>query len=124
MVGLLTDPAVFVAEMERRHGKADNNGNRVQESMKALDRKLAKLVALGTELVNMKLREEIIPEVFERSLALNKAERTQYQEEIERIKGELAVIEQQHAALEALEQVRERISDKLASPAPRNASGC
>ena len=115
VVGLLTDPAVFVAEMNRRHGKADNNGNRVQESIKVLERKLAKLVALDTELVNMKLREEIIPEVFERSLALNKAERTHYQGEIEGLKGELAVIGQQHAAVEALEQVRERISGKLVS---------
>ena len=38
--------------------------------------------------------------------------------EIERLKGELAVIEQQHAAVEALEQVREWISDKLASTSP------
>ena len=51
-------------------------------------------------------------------MALNKAERTHHQEEIERLKGELAVIEHQHAALEALEQVRDRIADKLASASP------
>ena len=53
--------------------------------------------------------------MFERSLALNKAERTHYQGKIEGLKGELAVIGQQHAAVEALEQVRERISGKLVS---------
>ena len=118
VVGLLTDPEVFVAEMERSHGKVDNSDNRVQESIKTLGRKLDKLTAMDTELVNMKLRGEIIPEVYERSLALNKAERAHYQEEIGRLKGELAVIEQQHLALEAMEQVRERISDKLASTNP------
>ena len=118
VVGLLTDPAVFMAEMERRYGKVDNQGNRIGESIKALEKKLDRLVAMDTELVNMKLRGEIIPEVYERGLAFNKAERSHYQEEIERLKGELAVIEQQHAALEALEQVRERISDKLTSASP------
>ena len=58
------------------------------------------------EPVSMKLREEIIPEVFERSLALNQAERTHYQEEFERLKGEPAMIGQRHAAVEAQEQVR------------------
>ena len=118
VVGLLTDPAVFVAEMERRHGGTNNNGNQALQAIKALERKLSKLVALDTELVSMKIREEIIPEVFERSLALNKAERTNYQEDIDRLKGELAAIEQRHAAVEVLEQVRKRIAGKLASTSP------
>ena len=63
-----------------------------------------------------------LPEVFERSLALNKAERTHYQEEIERLKDELAVIEQQHAGVEALEQVRERIFRQASQYQPRGAS--
>jgi chromosome segregation ATPase len=111
-------PSRVVAEMERRYGKVDNQGNRIEESIKTPERKLAKLVAMDTELVNMKLRREIIPEVYEHSLALNNAERAHYHEEIGRLKGELAVIEQQHAALEALEQARERIFDKLTSTSP------
>jgi hypothetical protein len=99
VVGLVTNPAVFLAEMERRYGKVDNQEGRIEESIKILRKKLDKLIAMDTDLVNMKLRGEIIPEVFERSLALNKAERTHFQEEIERLKGELAVIEQQHTAL-------------------------
>ena len=37
---------------------------------------------------------------------------------MERLKGEMAVLEQHQAALETLEQVRDRIADKLASTSP------
>jgi site-specific DNA recombinase len=118
VVGLLTDPEVFMAEMQRRYGNVDNTSAQIQESINTLERKLAKLVAMDTDLVNMKLREEIIPEVYERSLALNKAERAHYQEEIERLRRELAAIEQQHTSLEALEKVRDQIADKLTGASP------
>jgi hypothetical protein len=42
------------------------------EPLNVLERKLA---AIDTELVNMKPRQEVVPGVFDRSLALNQTER-------------------------------------------------
>ena len=96
----------------------DGEADRVRKSVKTLERKLGKLDSRDVELVSMQLRGEIITEVFERSLALNKAERVYYQEELERLEAERVAADQQNAAIEALKQVRDRIADKLVTTSP------
>jgi site-specific DNA recombinase len=84
IAAFLKDPEIFMAEIEKKQSKNDNGESEIQRQLETLEKRLAKVDSMDTELVSMKLRDEIITEVYERNLALNKAERTHISEEIDR----------------------------------------
>ena len=60
---------------------------------------------------NLELRKQT-------QVALNKAERVHYQDELQRQEEQLRTVTEETTALEALETLRDRISSKLASSTP------
>jgi hypothetical protein len=114
----LTDEAVFNAEMARLGGINHEQEEQVQQQLAVLERQLHKLDGMDTELVSMKLRGLLTEEVFARSLALNKAERTYLTDEVERHKGTLRTMQQAKLATASLIALRKSMLKKLESPTP------
>jgi site-specific DNA recombinase len=120
VAAFLQDPEHFMAEMQRRQdshvgGKAD-----VQTHLEVLTRKLANVDGMDNEVVAIKVRGLINEEVFERSLALNRAERVHLTEEIDRKKAVLATLQDNQAAVETLVALRQQAAERLGGATPED----
>jgi len=113
----LSDPAMFLAELESRRQSSAGLQSEGRERIAAEERKLEGVTREETELVGetLRLRELVSQEALERSAALLRARRTHHLEEIERQRAVLATAEQAQAAVESLAALRARIADRLDS---------
>jgi predicted nuclease with TOPRIM domain len=114
-MAFLSDPQTFMAEMERRRRSGTSSDSDTRSTIEALKRKLDKVTSMETELLTSKLRGLVSQEAVERSAALLRAERSHYQDELERQEAALATLYQSRAALESLVDLRNRMIDRLES---------
>ncbi len=120
VVGFLSDPALFLAELEDRRQSTAGQKSEGRNKIAAEERKLAEVTRQESELVNLSLQDLVSQEALEQSAALLRARRTYHLEEIERQKAILATSEQAQAAVESLAALRTRIADRLDSATPED----
>jgi site-specific DNA recombinase len=113
-----TTPEVFMAEMERQRGGTGQGRGEIESSIKMLQQKAQTVDGMETELVGLKLRGMVSDVAYDRQLALLKAERTHYLDEIVRQKTMLTTIEQQAQAVGAIMEIRESIIAKMEGATP------
>ena len=114
----LSDPTTFMAELERQRQSSSGQEINTKDKIVNLKKKLADVDRRETDLVNLRLREVVSDEALDRNAALLRAERSHYQDEIEREKTAAATVEQAHAAIYSLVALRDRIVDRLDSASP------
>ena len=109
-----------MAEMTRRSTDQESGKSDILHQVDNLEKRLQKVDAMDTELVAMKLRAEVTQVVYERNLALNRAERTHIQEELGRAQAMLATHQEAKEATATLMALRAQVQDKLKSAAPED----
>jgi len=115
VLAFLGNPEVFTAEMERRHEGQTMNREGIEQHLAGQDWRNTRLDSMDTELVAMKLRDEIDEEVYKRNQALNRAERVHIAEEIDPQRALLATVEDNQAAVARLVAMREQLVARLES---------
>lgn len=115
VAAFLQDPEHFMAEMQRRQDSHVGGQAEVQAQLDSLARRLANVDGMDNEVVAIKVRGLINEEVFERSLALKRAERVHLTEEIERQNAVLATLEDNQAAVATLVVLRQQVAERLGS---------
>ena len=120
VVAFLQDPAVFMAEMERRNDGQTMNKQEIEQCLAGLDRQLTRVDGKDQELIAIKLQYEITEGVFIRSLALIRAERAHINEEIVRQRALLATVEDNQAAVTGLVATRENLLARLEGATPED----
>ena len=116
----LSDPEVFLAELDRRRGKGTDMMADVRKAMDVTDRGLRKVAESETELVLLKVTGQVSEEAFASASALLKAKRTHLKDESERQQAALATEDESQAALDSLEAIRDRIADRLKAATPED----
>ena len=116
----LSDPHTFMAEMERQRGAHDGGQAGAEKQIKGLETKLRNVDRMETELVGLKLRGQVSDVAFDRQSALLRAERSYYEDEIERQKETLATSKQCNDALASLAEVRAAMIENLDSATPED----
>ena len=116
----LSNPEVFMTEMERRNEGQTMNKEDIEQRLAALDRRNTRIDSMDTELVAMRLRDEINEEVYKRNQALNRAERVHMAEEIERQRALLATVQDNQTVVLGLVAMREQLVARLESAAPED----
>lgn len=111
----LQEPRQLMAEINHQQSSQPNHETECKRQLEALRRKLHNVDAMDTELVAMKLRGQVIEDVFKRNLALNKAERAYLTEEIDRQQVALESLNRSQDAVESLVGLQEQIGDRLLS---------
>ena len=101
-----------MTEMNRRQSSQPDHETECERQLEVLKRKLLNVEAMDTELVAMKLRGQVMEEVFERNLALGQAERTYLTEEIERQQVAPQSVNRSKDAVESLVGLRDQIGDR------------
>ena len=107
-----------MAELERQRQSSSGQEINTKDKIVNLKKKLADVDRRETDLVNLRLREVVSDEALDRNAALLRAERSHYQDEIEREKTAAATVEQARAAIYSLVALRDRIVDRLDSASP------
>ena len=101
--------------MEGRRGATVTGEVEVQDYIETLRRKVRSVDAMEMELAGLKLRAQVSDVAFERQGALLRAERVQYQDEIERQQAHLATLAQSATAIKNLEVLRCRMARPLST---------
>ncbi len=118
LAAILADPEVFMAEMQQRQADQQAAGPTFPQQLYDLENKLRKVDAMDTELVAMKLRGEINQVVYDRNLALNRAERTHVKEEVGRLQATIAAHEEAKEATASLITLHSQVKDRLETSTP------
>ena len=118
LTAFLSNPELFMAEMGRRTTDQESSKTDSNQQMDDLEKRLQKVDAMDTELVAMKLRGETTQVVYDRNLALNRAERTHIKEEIARAQAILATYQETKEATASLIALHSQVKDKLGSATP------
>ena len=118
LAAILADPEVFMAEMQQRQADQQAAGPTFPQQLHDLENKLRKVDAMDTELVAMKLRGEINQVVYDRNLALNRAERTHIKEEVGRLQATIAAHEEAKEATASLITLHSQVKDRLETSTP------
>ena len=113
-VELLTDPERVLNELELRRQSHSDAEAHAAEVLAGIEKRLTKVSDMEMELVSMRLNDGVSEEVFERQLALIRAERTWCADEQDRMARQLDDVRQSFATMEQIKDLQERISDKLA----------
>jgi hypothetical protein len=114
----LDDPEKYMVEMARLKGNNTNTLDDVQATMKTLEGKLNKVYAMESELALKNVRGDLSDEAYHRAGAMLKAERTHYQEELDRQEEMLATLKESREALDILVTLRDQIRGKLQGSTP------
>ncbi len=120
VVEFLSEPELFLAELESRRQSSAGEQSGGRSKIAAEERNLAEVTRQESELINLRLQELVSQEALEQSAALLRARRTYHLEEIARQKEVLATSEQAQAAVESLAALRARIADRLDSATPED----
>ena len=118
LTAFLSDPELFMSEMERRTKDQESSKPDILQQVDDLEKRLQKVDAMDTELVSMKLREEITQVVYDRNLALNRAERTFIKDDLGRVQAVQAAHDEAKEATDSLIALHSQIKDKLGSATP------
>ena len=86
-----------------------------RKQIEELTTKLRNVDRMETELVGLRLQGTVSDVAFERQGALLRAERSYYRDDIERQQATLATLRQSTEALDTVAQLREAITDRLAT---------
>jgi hypothetical protein len=117
IVEFLSNPVVFMAEMERRQTGVNHDREQVVAIVNDLRTKVNKLIKAEADLAIDRYRPDndskLSDEAYHRAGALLRAERVHYEEEIERQKLVLDTRDTQAKALESLIVARDRMAHKL-----------
>jgi AMMECR1 domain-containing protein len=116
-VSLLSDPQTILDELERRRATREETGENIRELVKGVEQRLRRGEDDEMKLSTSWLRLGMSESVYQRQLALIKAERSWCTEERDRLNHQLAAVRQRFATIEQVEQLRERIGDKLVNAA-------
>ncbi|MBI2867868.1 MAG: recombinase family protein [Chloroflexi bacterium] len=112
---LLESPEIIEREIKNRTGTVQSTRDTIEKRLVALDRKRSRSLDTETNLALEKARSNVSPEAYERALARVRAERTWIAEERQRLESQLKMLDQGHAALRGLAQVRQQLAHKLDS---------
>ena len=112
---VLTNPEVILGELERRRQAQNSTEESVLDTLIKVDKKLEANVRAETRLVDLYVRGEISPDIYPRSQATLKAERTWCQEEKDRLLTQLEAVRRDFVTLEQVVALRERLGEKLTS---------
>lgn len=120
VAAFLSEPEVFMAEMDRRRGQGTDKTVDVQKVLETTERGLRKVTESETELVLLKVHGDVSEEAFASAGALLKAKRTHLKDELERHQAALATVDESQAALDSLEAIKDRIADRLKAATPED----
>jgi hypothetical protein len=117
IIEFLSNPVVFMAEMERRQIGVNHDREQVGAAINELKAKVDKLIKAEANLAIERYRPDndskLSDEAYHRAGALLRAERVHYEDEIGRQKLVLDTMDTQAKALESLILVRDRMAHKL-----------
>lgn len=116
----LSDPEVFLTEMERRRGSGATGEAELTSTMATIERSLRKVNESETELVMLKVNGQVSEEAFASASALLRAKRTHLGDEMDRHRAALATLEQSKTALASVVELRDRIIDRLDTATPED----
>lgn len=114
----LGSPQAFNAEMAHLNGNNGDQAAEIRDAMAACDRRLREVAQRETKLLNENLKGLWSDDALAGAAATLRAERTHHQDEIERQKASLAVIEESQMAQASLESLRGRMVGLLDSASP------
>ena len=105
------------------HGQ-EGQGAEAERKIADLNRRLADVYRRETELVALRLRDEVSEVALDRNAALLRIERTHLTEEMERQRETMSTLEQGQAAVASLEALREHMCDRLELGHPGGPPHC
>ena len=112
---ILTSNEVMERELGWRGAAVQESISKLENERKRLDRRQNENLNAESELVNLRIRKKVSDEAYDRQLALLLAERKWISEERQRIQERLADLNKQTISLVNLDQLRQRMADRLFS---------
>jgi len=112
---ILESHDVLERELGSKRGAIGETISRLEDELKRLDRKGNDNSNAESELVGLRVRGKVSDEAYDKQRTLLNAERQWLAEERERVREQLARLNQEAVSLLSLEQLRSRLEQKLAS---------
>lgn len=112
---VLTSREVLERELGWRQSAISESITRVENELRGLERKSNANANAEMELVGLLIRGKVSEEAYEKQLGLLQVERRWIREHRERLESELAKLQNDSASLVGLEQLRDRVGERLAS---------
>ncbi|MCH8870895.1 MAG: recombinase family protein [Chloroflexi bacterium] len=110
---LLRNPAAIIGEVERRESMKADSEDVLNERLKRVWKQLSDNRQAEANLVELRIREGMSEDIFNRVNAKLKAERTWCGEEVQRLEDQLAAVRRQNLSLEQLQVIAEAVGGKL-----------
>lgn len=112
---VLTSREVLERELGWRRSAISESIARIENELRSLERKATANANAESELVGLRIRDKVSDDAYERQLGLLQTERQWIQEHRNRLKAELGKLRNQSIALVGLEQLKDRVEERLAS---------
>ena len=112
---VLSNPEVILNELERRQKTQVSTEDAIRESLQRLGRRMEANLQAEVKLLGLYVRGEVSEEVFPRTQANLKAEKTWCHEERDRLETQLRDMRRKAVSHEQLRALSEQLTDKLSS---------
>jgi DNA invertase Pin-like site-specific DNA recombinase len=112
---VLTSREVLERELGWRQSAISESIARIQNEIRGLERKSNTNANAEMELVGLRIRRRVSDEAYEKQLGLLQVERRWIREHRERLESELARLQSDSASLVGLEELRDKVAERLAS---------